>query len=376
MSEITIKEVTSRSEWKTFIYLPEKIHQNHPNWLHPLYIDEEKFFDKKKNPAFSHNDTVLFLAYQNNQAVGRILGIIPHEYNHKENTQVARFSYMECYEDQKVFDALIQAVEEWAKSKKCTQLIGPMGFSDKEPQGFVTRGFDDPTMLVTNCTFAYMKAFIEQRDYQPFVELYEYEVPIDEQVIHRYERFTKRVERNSDIKVVEFTRTKDVKPYVSTVFDLINESYQNIYGFTQVTEEEKQEFANRFLPLLNPQLIKIITNSEGKALAFVVAMADMSQGIRKAKGRLFPFGWYHIWRAAKKSKRLVLLLGGVHPERQNKGYDAILATRLFKSALKLGFKTMDSHLIMKDNTKMRAEIERLEGYRLYKEYTIYKKEIV
>lgn len=372
---IKIKEVTKPSEWKTFIYLPEKIHKNHKTWLPPLYMDEKKVFSAKKNPAFHENKVKLFLAYDNGKAVGRVMGIIPKKYNEKQHVKSVRFSYLECYEDFKIFSALIETVKNWGKEYGCTEMVGPMGFSDKEPQGFLIKGFNEPTMMVTNSSLPYMKIFIEQESFSPLVKLCEYDVPIDNQIIERYEKFAQRVKRNLKVKVHNFTKTKDIKPFVSSVFDLINESYQEIYGFTSVTEKEKAEFANRFLPLLNPKLIKIITNEAGKVIAFVVAMPDMSEGIRKAKGRLFPLGWYHILKAFKTTKRLVLLLGGISPAMQNKGLDAILAIELFRSALTQGFTTMDSHLIMEENLKMRREIERLEGFRLYKEYQIYRKEI-
>lgn len=373
---ITIKEVTSKKDLKTFIYLPEKIHYpHHKNWVHPLYMDEKKFFDSKKNPAFKTNEAILFLAYRGDKVVGRIMGVIPKEYNATNKKKTARFSFFETYEEKEVFDALIQAVETWAKKFDCNQLIGPMGFSDKEPQGFLTYGFDEPTMMVTNCSFKYMKDFIEQNDFESFVELCEYDVPLTHKILDRYQRFTQRVENNQKVKVLEFTKTKQVKPYIQGVFDLINTTYTDIYGFTKVTKAEADEFANRFLPLLNPKLIKVIIDEDNKVVAFIVAMPNLNPAIRKAKGRLLPFGWFHILRANKTSKRLVLLLGGVHRQMQNKGLDAVLAVKLIGSALELGFTTMDSHLIMKENTKMRREIERLENHKLYKEYTIYKKQL-
>lgn len=372
---IEIKEVQTKKEWKSFIYLPEKIHENHKNWLHPLYIDEETFFNKEKNPSFAKSETILLLAYKNSELVGRIMGIVPIEYNKLKGKKCVRFSYMECYEDKEVFEALLRGVIEWSRKYDCDEIIGPLGFSDKEPQGFVTHGFDEPTMLVTNCSYRYMKEYIEEDGFSSFVKLHEYEVPIDRQVIDRYGKFVERVARNQDVKSLEFTRTKDIKPYVASVFNLINKTYQEIYGFTEVTEAERDEFANRFLPLLNPKLVKMVVDKNDEVLAFVVAMPDLSEGIRKARGRLLPFGWYYLLKTFRASKRLVLLLGGVHPDMQNKGLDAILANALFQSAIETGFRTMDSHLIMKENKKMISEIERLEGHRLSKEYTIYRKEI-
>lgn len=371
--EILIKEAGTKSELKTFVYLPEKIHKGHTPWVHPLYMDEEKFFSKQRNPMFEHASTILLLAYKDHQPVGRIMGIIPHHFNQKNNTRSARFSYFECYEDKNVFDALLKAVEYWALRQGCDQLIGPMGFSDKEPQGFLTKGFDEPSMIVTNCSFSFMKEFIEDNGYNRFVELCQYDVPIVPTIVDRFQKYAERVRRNLKLQVLEFTSTRKVKPFVRPVFELINRTYEEIYGFTSVNEAEMNEFANRFLPMLNARLIKIIINEKGTVVAFIIALPDLSPGIKKAKGRVLPFGWYHILKVFRSSKRLQLLLGAIDREYQGKGLDALLATALFQSAIAAGFSVMDSHLIMRTNYKMRNEIERLEGHKMYKEYTIYNK---
>ena len=186
---ISIKEAVSKEDLKTFIYLPEKIHENHKNWLHPLYMDDEKFFDKDKNSLFKHNEAKLFLAYENGKAVGRIMGVIPTDYNKFHGKNDARFSFFECFENKEVFNALITAVETWAKSKNCTEIIGPMAFSDKEPQGFLTKGFEEKAMLVTNHSFPFMVDFIKENHYENFVDLVQYDVPITAQILNRYKNF-------------------------------------------------------------------------------------------------------------------------------------------------------------------------------------------
>lgn len=370
-----IQEVRSLRDLRHFIYLPEKIHANHPNWLHPLFIDEKAFFNPDKNPQFKENETILFLAKKDQEPIGRIMGIIPKEFNALNKVHTARFAYLECYENEAVFHALLDAVKNWAIARNSKQLIGPMGFSDKEPQGFVTSGFDEQTMMVTNCSFEYIKTFSQRAGLEPFVELCQYEVPLTPAIVQRYTPITERVLRNLNVNVKEFRTAKEIKPYVQSVFDLINSTYTDIYGFTKVSREEADEFAKRFIPLLNPNLVKLVLDTNNRVIAFVIAMPDLSRAIRKSKGRLLPFGWFRILREMRKSKRLVLLLGGVHPNFQNKGLDAVLAVRLISSALKLGYTMMDSHLIMKENDKMRSEIERLPNFRLYKEYTIYKRNL-
>lgn len=370
---LEIKEVETRKQLKDFIYLPEKIHKNHKNWLFPLYMDDFKFFDKNKNRLFLHNRVNLWLAYKNDKVAGRIMGVIPDSYNKIHNENNVRFSFLDCYEDFEVFQSLLQAVEKWGKSCGCSGIIGPLGFSDKDPQGFLIEGFDESTVMVTNCSFSYMPEFCEKAGLIKKLDLVEYRFPLDNQFVERLKPFAERAEKYQDIKIIEFTNTRQVKPYIVPVFTLINQTYRHIYGFAPFDDKEMNEFANRFLPLLDAELIKVIVNSEEEVLAFVIAMADLSKGINSAKGRIIPFGWLKILIAAKKSNYLVLLLGAIHDDYRNKGLDAILGLKLFESAKRKGFTASDSHVIMESNYKMRAEIERIEGHKLYKKYRIYEK---
>jgi len=177
--------------------------------------------------------------------------------------------------------------------------------------------------------------------------------------------------RNGKFVAKEFTRTRDIKPYVNTVFELINDTYSNIYGFSEVTKQEADDFANRFLPLLDPRLIKMVFDESGTLAAFVVAMPNLAPGLKKSGGKLLPFGWFHLLVASKKSKELVLLLGAIREDLRNRGADAIMGELLIRSAIKLGFQNIDSHLILEENLKMRREIERLKDFSLYKRYSIY-----
>ena len=171
---IQLKKVTSKKDIKTFIHLPFTIHKNHKEWLPPLISDEWKVFDKTKNHSFQHCDTVLFLAEKNNQPVGRIMGIINHKYNQGNNEKNVRFFGLECYDDKTVFDTLIDAVQNWGKENGMDTIIGPLGFSDKDPQGFLIEGFNDPiSVMVTNCSFKYMADFTEQNGYKKKLDMYQ-----------------------------------------------------------------------------------------------------------------------------------------------------------------------------------------------------------
>lgn len=369
---VKLIEVTSKKDLKTFIQLPFIIHKGHKEWLPPLISDEWKVFDKSKNHSFDHCDTILLLAEKEGKVLGRIMGIINHTYNSGHNEKNARFCFAETYDDAEVHDALIQAIEKWAKEKGMEKMVGPLGFSDKDPQGYLIEGFKDPmSVMVTNCSFPHMVKHIERNGYQKKLDLFQYRSVLPEVVPEYYTQIAERVNTRG-FKLLEFKKSKAVRPYVKPVFDLINEAYGDIYGFAPLQEIEATEFSKRFLPLLNPNYIKIITDKADKLVAFVVAMPDISEGFRKANGRLFPFGFIHIMRSFKKAKQLNLLLGCVKDTMRNSGIDALLTVSLFASAKEGNLSTLDSHLIMEENIKMRALMER-QDHQIYKKYRIFEK---
>lgn len=371
---IHLREVVSKKELKKFIHLPFAIHKNHAEWLPPLIADEWKVFDKKKNHSFEHCDTILLLAEKDNTVVGRIMGIINHTYNKGNNEKNARFCFLECYDDADVYDALIAAIEKWGTEKGMDMLVGPLGFSDKDPQGFLIEGFQDPmSVMVTNCSFPYMVKHTERNGFKKKLDLFQYRSIIPDNVPEVYSNIAERVLKRG-FKILEFKKSKEIRPYVKTVFDLINETYTNIYGFAPLQEIESKEFSERFLPLLDPTYIKLIADKNNKIVAFVIAMPDISDGFKKANGKLFPFGFIHMLRAFKKATQLNLLLGCVQGSIRNSGLDALLADALFKSAIKGKLYVLDSHLIMEDNIRMRSIMERMD-HTLYKKYRIFEKKL-
>jgi GNAT superfamily N-acetyltransferase len=370
--EIQIRAVKNRRDLRTYIYLPEKIHQNHKNWLHPIYSDEWTFYSPK-NKVYSYSDTILFLAYDGGRPVGRVMGIVNRKYNEANNVNQARFCFLECENNRAISKALLQKVEEWARSKGMAEMVGPFGFSDKEPQGLLIEGFDEPTVIVTNHSFAYLKDFVELEGYLPKLDLVQYKVRVPDVMPEIYKRASERSAKNGYI-VKEFTKRSEVRPYIHPVFHLINQTYTHIFGFAAFDEKEMDFFANRYIYLLDPRLIKVVVNPQNEPLGFVIAMPDISDGIRKAKGRLFPFGIIKILQSRKHTLQLNLLLGAIKPEFRHKGLDTLMAIKMLESAKELGLEVIDSHLIMEENRPMRAEMERLSA-KIYKRYRVYQKKL-
>ena len=175
---IDIREVKTPAELKTFIHLPEKIHAGHKNWVHSLLMDDKKYFTRKRNKAFEYCDVVLFLAWQGGKVVGRVMGIINKRFNTYRKEDIARFAYLECGEDKALFRALVRAVEEWARPKGATRIIGPYGFSDQDPEGWIIEGFDNRATIATYYNFEWMPCYIEEMGYAKDIEYYVYKSPV------------------------------------------------------------------------------------------------------------------------------------------------------------------------------------------------------
>ena len=374
MSDIIVKEVLTKKDLRDFIYLPSRIHKDEPNWLPPLYTDEWLLFNKEKKKSYQYADTVFYLAYKDGKAVGRIMGLVNNRYNSIKNEKHGRFCFMECYNDKEVFHALLKQVEEWAIKKGMVKIVGPLGFSDKDPQGFQIDGYEYPLLFTAATNSPYMPAMIESEGYSKEVDLVNYLIPIPDQLPPIYIKAYERYSRNGDIKIIEFSSKKQLKPYILPVLELMNQTFSDIYGYVPLNDAEKAEFAQRYLPILDPQYVKV-AKSGNELVGFIVALPDMTSGIIAAGCKLFPFGIFKILKEMKKSKKLMLMLGGIKKDFGAKGIDVLMGIKLLNSASKNNKDLIDSHLILEENARMRAECERMSG-KIVKRFRIYQKNLL
>jgi hypothetical protein len=371
MSDIIVKEVITKKDLRDFIYLPSRIHKDEPNWLPPLYTDEWLLFNKEKNKSYQYADAVFYLAYKDGKAVGRIMGLVNNRYNSIKNEKHGRFCFMECYNDKEVFHALLKQVEEWNINKGMVKIVGPLGFSDKDPQGFQIDGYEYPLLFTAATNSPYMPAMMESEGYSKEVDLVNYLIPIPDQLPPIYNKAYERYSRNSDIEIIEFSSKKQLKPYILPVLELMNQTFSDIYGYVPLNDAEKAEFAQRYLPILDPKFVKV-AKSGNEMVGFIVALPDMTSGIIASGGKLFPFGIFKILKEMKKSKKLMLMLGGIKQDHRAKGIDVLMGIKLLSSASKNNKDLLDSHLILEENTRMRAECERMAG-KVIKRFRIYQK---
>ena len=373
--EITIKEVKTRKDLKTFIYLPEKIHAGHKNWVHPIYMDEWKYFNTKKNKSFAYCKTVLLLAFKDGETAGRIMGIINDRYNEYKNENTVRFGYLETSEDESVVRALLNEVEEWGRKNGMTRIVGPYGFTDQDPEGFLIEGFENRATIATYYNYEWMPQFVEKQGYSKDIDYFVYRIEIPKEMPEFYRRIYERAKRKGDYHIIEFKKKKEFKPWIKPILHLMNETYtaSDIYGYTPLDEKEMEALAKRYMPVLDPRFIKAVAVS-GEVVAFVIAMPDFTEGIQKARGRLLPFGFIKILKAAKKTKQLDLLLGAIKENYRGRGLDGIMGVKTIQSAQEAGMEVMDTHHEMESNVNVRAEMLRIGG-KLYKRFRIFQKEL-
>jgi hypothetical protein len=373
MDEIKVKEVTTSGELREFIFLPEKVHRNDPAWLPPIYMDEKLLFNKKKNKSYKYADAILMLAWKNGNAVGRIMALVNNRYNEINKENHGRFCFMECYNDREVFHALISAAEEWVRKKGMTKIVGPLGFSDKDPQGFQIEGFEYPMFITAASNSPYMVQMIEEEGYVKKVDLVNYLAKMPSELPEVYRKVLSRVEKTEGYRIREFETKKELRKVIVPALELMNETFAEIYGFVPLTDKEKVEFANRYLPILDPRFIKVV-EKDGALIGFAVGMPDVSPGIMACRGRLLPFGILKVLKESKRSRKLMMMLGGVKKEFRGKGIDVLMGVKILESGIKQKMELIDSHLVLEDNTKMRAEYERVGG-KVVKKFRIYQKDL-
>lgn len=372
---IELIEVKTRAQLKAFIYLPEKLHKDRPNWVPPIYMDEWAYFNPKKNKAFGYSDTILLLAEKDGQVVGRVMGIINRRYNEVRNEKTARFGFLESVQDQAVVHALLSRVEEWARERGMTRIIGPYGFSDQDPEGFLIKGFENRATIATYYNFEWLPEMVEKEGYTKDIDYFVYKIDVPKEVPEIYKRVAERILKRG-FQLLEFRSKKELKPWIRPILALMNETYieSNIYGYAPLGEKEMDDLAKKYMPVLDPRFIKGVLK-DGQVVAFIVAIPDMTAGIKKARGRLLPFGLIHILRAQKKTRQLDLLLGAIKKEYRGMGLDALMGVAMLTSAQKAGFEIMDTHHEMEANVRVRSEMERLGG-QIYKIYRVYQKPLV
>ncbi len=354
---VDIKIVESKKDLKTFIKIPFSIYKNDPYWVPPLVIDELATFNPAKNPAYTLADARLFVAYEGNKPVGRVVGILNHAANQKYNTKNMRFGWFESINDYEVAKALLDAVEDWGREAGMETLTGPHGFTDLDPEGMLVEGFDQLPTLAVFYNYSYYPEFMAKYGFEKEIDYIEFKckVPYETGIPEKLLRLAERIRERSNLTVLQLHSRKDIKTWGPAVMDLIDESYNEIYGSVPLTPQLIQYYVDKYLTMIDPNLIKIVTDSDNKLVGVMVTMPSFSRAFQKARGHLFPFGWYHLLKGLKQREIIDFYLAGIKEKYRGKGVDLLMVVEIVKTVFEKGFKFTESNPELENNTKIQAQ---------------------
>ena len=320
---VEIKEVIDKKGLLDFVKFPFKLYKNSKYWVPPIIKDELETFDKTVNPAFLNADAKFYLAYKNNEIIGRVAAIINWNEVNKQAKKKVRFGWFDFIDDIEVSKSLLEKVFEFGKENKLEHAEGPMGFSNLDKVGVLIDGFDQIGSMITWYNYPYYKDHLEKLGFKTEKQYLEHKFPFSNVKTEFFVKAQELVKRRYQLKAINFNKTEEVMPYVDKMFDLFNKTYSKLSSFTEISDVQKAYFKKKYISFINPEYIKYVEDKDQNLVAFSIVMPSFSKALQKAKGTLFPFGFIHLLKA-KKSKDVLFYLIGVHPDYQNKGVTAII----------------------------------------------------
>ena len=357
---VEIRQINpTRSNLKKFVEFQINLYKGNPYFIPPLVSDEIATLDSNVNPAFDHCEAAYFMAYRDGKPVGRIATMINKQVNEKENSRQARFGFVDFIDDAEVSKALFDTAEKWAKEKGMDNIVGPLGFTDLDNEGMLINGFEELGTMATIYNYPYYPEHIERLGYEKEVDWHEFLIEIPEQIPDKHKRIAEIVKKKFNLRVLKFTSRKELKEkYGEALFELINEAYDDLYGYSRLTKRQIDYYIKIYLGMLNLDLVTLIVDGEDKLVGVGISIQSMSRALQKSKGKMFPFGWWHLLRGLKgKNDRVDLLLVAVKPQYQGKGVNALLFTDLIPAYNKYGFKWAESNPELETNAAVQNQWE-------------------
>ena len=374
---LEIREVKTLCDKLKFIQFVNDLYKDDAYYCPPLLIDELNTFNKRKNPVHELSEHIIYMAYRDGHPVGRIVGIINHEANRHWNVKKVRFGWFDFIDDLEVSTALLDKVVEWGKSKGMDKLNGPVGFTDYDHQGLLIYGFDQAVPMASLYNYSYYVKHYEHYGLIKEADWIEYKITTPIEVPERMQRLVPFVKQHYNVRVDKVHSVKELRrKYGYQYMDVFNEAYTNLYNFQPMTQKQREYIANLYFPLLNFDFVTIIVNNKDEIIGAGVGMPDITDALRKCKGRLFPSGWYYLIKAlkAKKMEAFDLLLIALKPEYQDKGINVLFFDDQVKYFARYGIKRIETSAILETNHKSAANFV-LFPHELHKRRRAYVKDI-
>lgn len=361
---ILIKKVSNKKDLKRFIRFNYELYKNNPYSVPDLYDDMVGTFSTEKNAAFEFCEADYFLAYKDDKLVGRVAAIINRRANETWNKKEVRFGWIDFVDDPEVSKALLDTVEAWGKERGMEAIVGPLGFTDLDAEGMLVEGFDQLSTMSTIYNYPYYSQHMERLGFEKETDWVEYKLTVPDKLPEKFVRISEIILQKYNLKIKKLKRSEiKEKNYGQKIFDLINEAYAPLYGYSKMTQGQINQYIKTYLPLIDLRMVSLVEDEAGELVAVGISMPSLSKALQKAKGKMLPFGWFHLLKAlfVKKPDVLDLLLVGVKPEYQSKGVNALLFYDLVPTYQKMGFKYGESNPELELNKKVQAQWSAFES---------------
>ena len=354
---VSIVEVTTKAQLRKFVDYPNQLYKDVPQFVPATYDDDLSDWDPKKNPAFSYCDARCWLAYRDEEIVGRIGAILSHKANEKWGTKRMRFTQVDFIDDREVSAALFATVEKWAAEKGCNEVQGPLGFTDLDREGMLVEGFDRRSCFFTYYNYPYYIDHLTALGYGKDVDWVEnyITVPYDDKTLNRWQKLSDFVLRRYHLHMVVAKSRLAYFPLLKKFFKLVNTAYAPLYGTVELTPEQIKKYSVKFAPLINPKLAGFVMDENEEMVAMGVGAPSIAAALQKSRGRMLPFGWVDMLKAFRKNDTIDLLLIAVDPKYQGKGVNAAVINKVVHGCVEMGITHAETGPMLETNEKVQDQ---------------------
>lgn len=360
---VEIREITpTKSNLKKYTKFGIDLYKGNDYYVPPLIMDDVETLSPDKNPAFDYCKAKSWMAYRDGKPVGRITGIINTVVNERTGKRDLRFGFLDFIDDKEVVDALFDALAEWGRSQGLTSMVGPMGFSDMDHEGMLTEGFEELGTMATIYNYPYYPQHMERMGFHKDAEWVEYRMTVPDKIPEKMLRVAEIMKKKYGVRTIKYTSAKKIKEeYGMALFELINEAYDQLYGYSPLSQRQIEYYIDIYLPILRLENVCLIVDSNDKLIGVGISIPSMSRALQKGRGRLLPTGWIHLLKAMYMHNDVVdLLLVAIKPEYQSKGVNALLFADLLPVYIKNGYRWAESNPELADNEKVQLQWQYFE----------------
>jgi GNAT superfamily N-acetyltransferase len=353
--DIILKEIHSKHDLKRFIDFPLQLYRDHPCYVPAIYLDERITLDAQKNPAFDHCEARYWLAYKNQQIVGRIAAIINHKHIEKWNEPYIRFGWFDVIDDISVTTLLMNAVENWALERNLSAIHGPLGFSDLDREGMLIEGFDHLGTLATIYNYPYYPQHLLQLGFTKDIDWVEYRISVPNELDPKISRAAEIVLKRNNLIMPSLQSKHELLKFAPQIFELINNEYSHLYGAVPLSDREIDHYVRAYFNFVSPEYVPIILDQNQKVVAFGVAIPSLSKALQKSHGKVFPTGWWHLINAIRNNDSADLYLVAVKKEYQGLGINMVLMEHIYKVFIEDGIKFVESNPELETNHNVQSQ---------------------